>query len=981
MNVRSAKALAAEAKSRLPTRPLILITVVLGLYIALGEIDRLISRVSSKGYAASMADASLPRSPFPLPTSTSPPWLTLHNLGPSADGFVWAFTVADWGMAFAYGALLWMLLVSLRRRDVIPDDAPVRMLTRPRPWLVVAAVALDVTENIVLLAIVLTGSPDTDMSWIMALVACVITLLKWVALLLAVTPMLYAIVAIPRGRKWAGRWGRAIYRQRFSLVAVLPIAALALVPGPGIFDQLPDVQRSWLEVGGGRGYTGLLHATVATILLVAVTFWLFVLGRLFTDQAIRSSDVADRPPTLLWQWLFGPVAVGMGVLVLVVSGLGDLIRIGPLLVFCAIPLIILAVSWWIRVHRPTLIPPAEVIKAPPISEIWRVGDMLALAIVVVASLGLVRSFTVLLMLGPDRVLQGEMGVLKLLQAAVPFLGLAAALVAWQYGVRALMWTGRQLPLVRELITPGQGDNLSQPAESSPDGSAHLPQVREQRRPWLLAWMCIVLSAALLVVLAMWPAWVAAKVGVLGALMISLGLLMLLVGASAAVHALWAPPEIFWTRWLRMRETPVVTLMAIAIIAASAGGSTPAVHGVRSSAGTVSAATSYADAMTQWEARTIDCLVTVDGSQVRPMLLVAAEGGGIRAAYWTAAVLKVLTEETDCGTRSIAVASGVSGGSVGLEVARVSPVEQAADAVWRMGDGDALSQASLGMLVRDPMFTITGVPPLIEGGWLDRAGLMETAWEAKAPGLAGDFYGPPAEGGLAAPLVLNSTDATSGCRVLVTHLAVGGDADAAMRCTDAGAPLAYSRDIRTYMPSKDMVPDKDDRCLEGLRGSTAAMLSARFPYVTPSGVVGPCGDTPRAQLIDGGYAEGSGLGSIVDMAPKLLAEARAGVPILPIIVFLDNGRGGDLLPIPPQTRSELLIPPMGSLTAGKTQSSTAAWLQRAQALSGGDDVMEPKIFVVAQGSAPAVEAPLGWVLSQASKDDMDGSLSEQVDGAC
>ncbi|MGV8845183.1 hypothetical protein [Tessaracoccus sp.] len=983
-------------RTDIPRCELMLVTLIVGLYIVLGEIDRLISRVSSQGYSTSMAEASVPRSPIPLPTAQSHPWLTLHNLDEAAHGFASVFTLVDVCMALAYGYLLWTLLTKLIKSDAVSEQSPLRLLTKPRPWLARVAVISDLVEDGFLLAIVLSG-PSGPMSAGLAIFAMFATLVKWVALLLAVTPMLYAVFCTDKGRRWAGRWGRALYKQRFSLVAVLPIAVLALVPGPGIFDQLPDVQRAWLDFSDDRGDTGLFHAGVAIVVLGLVACGLFLLGRLFTDEAERCSKMpGPREPSELWQWLFGPVVVGLGAIVLVVTGSGGSIRGEALIVFCAIPLFIAAFSWWKR--RPTR--KVEVYsegRPIPVTEIWRVGDMLALASVVVACLGLVRSFTVLLMLLPDRIQQADHPALLVLQAAMPLLGLVAAVAVWRFGVGALEWVGKEIPLVSELIQPGTGAGItpvvaqlaSQTTIQKPAPAAHTrllplgPVALGQRRPWRLAWAFIGISTVSLVVLALYPVSSGRVVGVLGALMVGLGSLMLLVGASAAVHAMWAPPEIFQTKALRLRATPVITLLTIAVLVASAGGSTPEIHGVRSHPGAPDSGTSYAEAVTAWKGRTEDCLVTaLDGSRVRPMLFVAAEGGGIRAAYWTAAVLKLLHERTPCGIDSIVVASGVSGGAVGLEVARVMPVEDSAEAVWHLGDPNALSQASIGLLVRDPIFTVTGVPPLIDGQWLDRAGLMETAWETTVPGLAKDFYAPPAGEGLPAPLVLNSTDAASGCRVLVTHLEVGGDGDPTRACTDATAPLAYSRDIRSYMAGDD------DFCLEGLRGSTAAMLAARFPYVTPSGVVGPCGKTPRAQLIDGGYAEGSGLGSLVDLAPKLLAEVpealgeeSADVTVQPIVVFLDNGRGGDLLPVPPQPRSELLIPPMGALTAGRTQNSTAAWLQRAQALSAGHQVLAPRVFVVAQGSAPTVEAPLGWVLSQASRDDMDDSIKDQLVDAC
>ena len=867
-----------------------------------------------------MATASRFRLPVPLPTATSHPWLTLHNLGEAAHGLVAVFTVVDFAMAGAYAWLLWRLLERVATSGVMPDKPPLGVVTRPRPWTPWAAAGLDALENVFLLSIVLSGSADAPMAAPLAVGAVLCTFGKWVFLALSVLPLLFAGLGTVRGRARCGRWLRALTTQRFSLLAVVPIAALALVPGPGVFDQLPDVQRAWLEIGDGRGWSGPWHAAWAIGLLGLVTFGLFILGRLLTDDALNRSGGGDGPPprTLLWQWLYGPVLIVALGLWSVASG-GQL-RLAPMALFVGIPLGIAGVSWWLRAHRRDELAPPEPANAElPVSEIWRMGDMLALSAVVVASLGLVRSYVVVLVLGLGNVLQWVM----------PLAGLASAVLVWVFGSELLARVGDAIPLVRELIHPAFGANLNLRGEAD----ARPPQEPEQRKPWLFGWACIIASTVSLTLLTVWPAPIAAAVGVLGAMMLALGSLTLLVGASVAVNALWLPPEVFWLRWFRLTQAPVGALVLIVVAAASVTGSTPDVHGLRTDISSAASGVGYPDAVEQWRDRVGDCLVDLgDGRLARPMVFVAAEGGGIRAAYWTAATLDALDTRADCSTRAVAFASGVSGGSVGLAVARTVPMSQASDAVWRLSGGDALAEATLGLLVRDPVFTVAGVPALTDGQWLDRAALMETAWERAVPGLAADFYAPATDGGFPAPLVLNSTDATSGCRVLATQLLVGGDTEAAVRCTDDGVPLPYSRDLRVYLNSDGGGPERpDDSCLPGVRLSTAAMLSARFPYVTPSAVIGPCRGTNRAQLIDGGYAEGSGLGTVVDLAPNLLTGvAEDPVPVLPIVVFLDNGRGGDLLPVTPETRPEILVPPMGAITAGGTQKSTAAWLQRSLA---------------------------------------------------
>jgi hypothetical protein len=95
-----------------------------------------------------------------------------------------------------------------------------------------------------------------------------------------------------------------------------------------------------------------------------------------------------------------------------------------------------------------------------------------------------------------------------------------------------------------------------------------------------------------------------------------------------------------------------------------------------------------------------CELTVSERKirVRPMLLVAAEGGGIRAAYWTVRGLEAMGEKT-CAGRSVLFSAGASGGSVGLTVARFSGnrtdpgITRAVEAIQQMAGPGTLSEAA------------------------------------------------------------------------------------------------------------------------------------------------------------------------------------------------------------------------------------------------------------------------------------------------
>jgi len=142
------------------------------------------------------------------------------------------------------------------------------------------------------------------------------------------------------------------------------------------------------------------------------------------------------------------------------------------------------------------------------------------------------------------------------------------------------------------------------------------------------------------------------------------------------------------------------------------------------------------------------------------------------------------------------------------------------------------------------------------------------------------------------------------------------------------------------------------CLAGIDTATAALLSARFPYVTPSGVVTGCGKAAAKQIgqyVDGGYADSTGLATLAGLAPGLMSiigqynahavtHPQPGQPVtlvVPVTLYLGNSPQPEPIPgviaaSPPQP----LIPPLTSSAHGQLSSSDALLQQLFAATTHG-----------------------------------------------
>ncbi|MEP6632058.1 MAG: hypothetical protein ABJA89_16435 [Lapillicoccus sp.] len=1006
----------------------IAVSVVLALLVAMGELSRLSGQVlDTTGRAWAFNALMGPGRAL----SIGPDGWTARFVGYGEQRSAWlaAFVVLDLAFIAVYGLL-------------VPAWLPAPEATLARTLRVLAGV--DFFEDVG--ALLATRTSEATATWVGS-VTSVLTTLKWLVVVVLVVLLVRRLLQ-PDARAQIGGWALAVYKQRFGVLAILPIGVLSVPAGSDLLDQLPDVQRRWVEDG-----TGLAHGLAAVVVVAVVSAGVLVLGRMRSGslwQRTPAAVAAEQPADLRLGFIVpGVVLVAMVVIYAQGGGLPwSMPGLQPwrLVAFLAVPLVIVLVSWFVRWrlaagptgwwHDHFQVKPHRIPSADEKAKTVVTGDVLGAVAVVITALGLLRSFTAVLALAAVDLGGSWRAVWPLVVGAV------FVVLAWFVARGAA-----------DLVTD---DGL---AGQDPAGWSLWTRFKATMTPTVtipgrlgLRLGLLVLGIALFFVVGRFAQPFGSGLGVIATSLLALLAAALVVGGSVVLVQDQKPPEIFWFKGIRLRSLPVTGLLLLTIAVTTGLGSNVDIHGVRgleTGAGApvaVSTRPTMSDAVGLWSAATEGCghVVTAGGVtyRLRPMFLFGAEGGGIRAAYWTAAGLDLFrgaavpaTDGVDWSQKQPEnrcarglFGGGASGGAVGLTVARFAATGLARDAAYAMATPNALGAATSGLFVRDTAYSATGVPffgsPAFVAGrdpagltWLDRAGLMETSWE-QTSGLSVPFLpADPTSGATAVTgdLILNSTRVADGCRMWVSQVALGaGDQTT---CDFAATPAGHTVDLFAALGAGAAGSAADaDHCLGPVSAATGTMLASRFPFVTPSGVAGPCVRQSEQQLVDGGYVENSGLATIVDLAPSWLTEVQrrnaaalaasagpGGVSgsafpvdlIVPVVIYFDNGTGGDLVVDPKAPTSELLVP---STTTGRAKAAlidtpallrNSARLIASASLFGGPtapppalvqqiDGWRPKpVVVVRQSTFPAVTAPLGWVLSQESMATMDRALAQQA----
>jgi hypothetical protein len=331
----------------------------------------------------------------------------------------------------------------------------------------------------------------------------------------------------------------------------------------------------------------------------------------------------------------------------------------------------------------------------------------------------------------------------------------------------------------------------------------------------------------------------------------------------------------------------------------------------------------------------------------PVFVVAAEGGGLRAGYWTAAVLSAIQAQFPTFSDHCFAISCVSGGSLGAAVFDGLLAARPPD--FRTAAREVLSHDFLAPTVARLFGTDLPQQFLPWPILPDRGAAMERAWERAWNGVARETFARPFLGAAlehGPSLFLNGTEVETGRRVIFSPISI------------EPLPTAAGPAEVAFKNARDGI---------GLLGgdlpvSGAVHMSARFTYVSPACTIRSGKSIHR--IVDGGYFENSGAATASE-----------------ILQFLQSGRNPSRGRL--DARVILITHTEKPLPGGEALSEELAPLRAlfATRVARGDHA----VAELRSTAGPAawtefnlrtdegVPLPLGWLLSAQARRAIDAAI--------
>ena len=736
------------------------------------------------------------------------------------------------------------------------------------------------------------------------------------ALLLAMGWMLRAVANAGGERS---SFLQAVSAIRLQIAVVLMFTFL--LHGPIAGEQAADVMLRWVEPGASP-WAGILGVGLAACLSLVV---------------LAAADSLVRKDQQEWRGVVPPLPfVVAGALVLIVGLIGWRAEQLSGLVWLGGALLVYGAVAWLPAE-----PRSEdlTLKTTPVTGALPV----TVAAVPLVALGLAIQSAALAEYVYADLYDDRLGILVLIGVVVQLLGWG--LVGWDpRGLRAA------------LRSRGWLDDRSE---------------RLLGRVTLGA--AVAVSVVVVVAVLVDPWWTGDTVGTVGVFAVFSIVTAVVAYLVALPEQRWTPPPVLAALGVK-RRIPIL-LGLVAWLVASSFQDDHGYHEARlvdGPRGEERAEVDVQGVWTRWLARNREALIPgLARRQSVPLVFVAATGGGVRAAYWTARGLELVTAKAGDGSgrdRLFAL-SGASGGSVGhaffIANAR-APRPARRDWVQRRLGRDFLGPTWAWTLFAD-------VPQaFLHLNWKkDRAAVLEGAWERSLDGLKQPIRASWSSRRDEPLMLLNSTTVEEGCRLNVSPLAADGQSPSCLSVAHDGA-LAGTEDLT------DVLCPADD-----LRLSTAAMMSARFPFVTPSGALNRCtekkdgtvgekGTEGTVRGVDGGYFDNTAASPVSELYPAIARRVASynamtrGPCIRPVLIQLDNTYEQAVVPVRNPRPFEPAVPLLTMFkVVGIGPGREASNRQAAAHLFGKANYA--RMYPVAH---PGTTPPLGWTLSRISMDDMD-----------
>lgn len=374
----------------------------------------------------------------------------------------------------------------------------------------------------------------------------------------------------------------------------------------------------------------------------------------------------------------------------------------------------------------------------------------------------------------------------------------------------------------------------------------------------------------------------------------------------------------------------------------------------------------------------------DSDTRTPMVIVLSEGGGIRASYWSAQFLARVQKEYPDFRDYLYCISGVSGGSFGATVfdgilnyydhlpqeAQGTDFEGKNAMQRKITDiigKDFLSPTIACLFTRELIQLLVPFP--IES--FDRAKVFEGTWEYvwenslnNDQAFHASFLSLWNKNTLPA-LFINTTQVENGFPVVLSNIKLNNSQEKNITRDKLNFPRDFYADILKE-PYLD-VPL-----------STASLLSARFPFVSPAGTL--TGKNGTISLVDGGYFDNTGANTayqvLFDIKKWYQSKHKDYVfhtKIKPIIVYLTNG-----INVPDKINSSRTL--MGQLSApietsfqirDSNTKNNLLKLKDYVEFYGGEFIT----YSLQKPGATETDIPLGWALSRKVQKEIDLRVEE------